>query len=356
MPAFATHEIFGEEVLKEIPERRVRQAVLRHRNVFHIGCQGPDLFFYNPFFHRFAGQSLGSRMHEEGAGRFFASFLESLLKQRDRESTEIGISYLLGFLSHYVLDTSLHPYIYGSIDYRPGEAGAGKRTIGLHHRMEAALDREMLMTRRHKMPASYHPAEKTVCSLSEKKCLADLLCQAVPRSFPVRLRRGQVEASFWFMDRFMQIVYGRRPWVRKRLRRLEEGLLGRAFLSNLMVDDKVQAGWDVANRRRGLWTSPWEPERERRESVWQLYDAGAKKYGEYYQALCPVLTSLLQRITMLEMFPGERLDWMERRIREQIREGAGRLENRSYHSGKPLSESVVQKKWSRKRMDEERKR
>lgn len=70
MPAFATHEIFGEEALEETGGR-LSELVHKHKEVFRLGCQGPDLFFFNPFMkHVHHKVNLGSRLHTSEVNRF----------------------------------------------------------------------------------------------------------------------------------------------------------------------------------------------------------------------------------------------------------------------------------------------
>lgn len=95
MPAFAAHEIFGEEALQET-KGKLNEVVAKHPEVFRLGCQGPDLFFFNPFMklvHRKV--DLGSRLHTSQINRFFEVFLDELLKLSNKQGLEIGISYFL---------------------------------------------------------------------------------------------------------------------------------------------------------------------------------------------------------------------------------------------------------------------
>lgn len=147
MPAFATHEIFGEEALEETGGR-LSELVHKHKEVFRLGCQGPDLFFFNPFMkHVHHKVNLGSRLHTSEVNRFFEVYMEELLALSSKQGLEIGISYFLGFISHYTLDTQMHPYIFAKSGYRPEEPDAARKAFPAHQRLEAVIDRKMLMAR-----------------------------------------------------------------------------------------------------------------------------------------------------------------------------------------------------------------
>ncbi|MCD7824952.1 MAG: hypothetical protein LUH14_03200, partial [Clostridiaceae bacterium] len=81
MAAFATHIIFGQDVLAELDDSLLYSMIHRHQGVFAVGCQGPDLFLYNGamLLSRYQ-KNLGSRMHNEGTNRYFAYLLQAVLE------------------------------------------------------------------------------------------------------------------------------------------------------------------------------------------------------------------------------------------------------------------------------------
>ena len=82
-------------------------------------------------------------MHEEIAAEFFRHCKERYIQTGD----EAVLSYTLGFICHYMLDSSCHPYIYRYTD----------RTGASHAEIETELDR-VLMEKNGKNPFTYHPA------------------------------------------------------------------------------------------------------------------------------------------------------------------------------------------------------
>ena len=175
MPAFATHEIFGEEALEETGGR-LSELVHKHKEVFRLGCQGPDLFFFNPFMkHVHHKVNLGSRLHTSEVNRFFEVYMEELLALSGKQGLEIGISYFLGFISHYTLDTQMHPYIFAKSGYHPEEPDASRKAFPAHQRLEAVIDRKMLMAKKGIMPSGYYPEKRIRLSEAELCVVARLM-------------------------------------------------------------------------------------------------------------------------------------------------------------------------------------
>ena len=79
MPSIYAHLRFGEDVLSRIPGKNSRLAG-RFRQLYDVGLQGPDPFFYyNPLFHTATGQ-LGKKLHRQSGIVFFGNVVCELRK------------------------------------------------------------------------------------------------------------------------------------------------------------------------------------------------------------------------------------------------------------------------------------
>lgn len=138
MPDVWTHIIGGREALAGV-EEGFRRAARERKNLFLLGCQGPDLFFYHNFLPWDDDKRvsfLGSRIHHEKCGLFFGESLRYARKNHDPGM----VVYLMGLICHWCLDRSTHPYInYISGIYR-GHRSESKKLINNHKRVEAAID------------------------------------------------------------------------------------------------------------------------------------------------------------------------------------------------------------------------
>ena len=116
MPAIFTHLRFGEEVAKRLPPDLARLAQT-HAECFALGTQGPDLLFFHKPLSKNAPRLLGWSLHAVPPENFFLEGAKNILAEE--ENYEDGrfipkspaAAYLLGFLCHFCLDTTCHPYI-----------------------------------------------------------------------------------------------------------------------------------------------------------------------------------------------------------------------------------------------------
>lgn len=107
MPANYAHYRFGQLVLTSLPIEE-RKLVLYAMDSFNVGIHGPDvLFYYKPLCQNAINQR-GNRLHEEMAFPFFEKAKEIY---QGRNCPEEDLSYLFGFICHFVLDSVCHPIV-----------------------------------------------------------------------------------------------------------------------------------------------------------------------------------------------------------------------------------------------------
>ncbi len=107
MPSIYTHDAFGREIYKRLP-KEVQQNLAGHKRQFRIGLQGPDyLFFYHPLLPLFPNR-LGHKLHKKPVNEFIEPLLPML---RDAGYDSGAYAYIIGFLCHFMLDSTCHEYV-----------------------------------------------------------------------------------------------------------------------------------------------------------------------------------------------------------------------------------------------------
>ena len=136
MPAVTAHYYFGQEVLRRLPEE-IARIILDHKSAFDLGLQGPDLLFYHTPIKRNDVVKLGIQMHNEDASIPVTNAIETIQK----EPNDMALSYLLGFVCHFVLDSSLHT-----------EISRLAPSHGEHFALEAEMDRQVIQLHYYNKP------------------------------------------------------------------------------------------------------------------------------------------------------------------------------------------------------------
>lgn len=171
MPSAYAHYRFGREALSRLP-RDLSRMLQRFPQLYNMGLQGPDFFFYhNPLMHTATG-ALASHYHSQSGKEFFENSLR-ILKGSPSEGAR---AYLYGVLGHYCLDSVCHPTV---------KAIAAEGKIG-HMELETEFDR-FLFEKDGKLPADTQSMARYL-KLTRGECVT--VAQFYPPAAP-----GAVNAS-----------------------------------------------------------------------------------------------------------------------------------------------------------------
>lgn len=332
MGGFATHAIFGKEILEENADILPVTAIRKHPGIFGAGCQGPDLFLYNiPMLLSSKEKNLGIRMHNGGSSRYFAYLMQVILEASDVPAVEVGLSYLYGALAHYTLDSMIHPYVYARIGYNVESPCSKQATNGLHHRLESAIDARMIAVKEDKLPSVYSAAQSQQMTRQEKKLLAEYLSEVVSRSYRIKLKKENVMASLKMMRIITSGFFAASSAQRRRLQKIEWPFCEDYGLSNFMVTDDLIQKRKVMNSKNSIWHNPWDKRIASSASVWEIFNQAAVRYRQYCLLLGKALPSYRNGFYTIM---GEGADWKENQ--RKIAQAAMGLGNLSYDSGLPL--------------------
>lgn len=133
MPNVWAHFIFGQLVLEKLGEAALL-GTNEQKNMFNMGCQGPDFLFYHRFFpwqKSLALNRMGTEMHNRHCGSVIVEMLDFVNGRRSLPSRpDPSILYALGFILHHVLDRNMHPYVFSKSGFRKWD----------HQRFEIMMD------------------------------------------------------------------------------------------------------------------------------------------------------------------------------------------------------------------------
>ncbi|MBS6196711.1 MAG: zinc dependent phospholipase C family protein [Clostridiales bacterium] len=190
MPTTYTHDIFGKDVFKRLPEA-LKETIRQGKGLYRIGLHGPDIFFYYKPISKNPVNQTGHRMHRELASKFFQ---KGILEFRTNPSSQLA-AYLLGFACHYMLDSTCHGYI-GKFE---------KKTGASHAEIETELDR-YFMLREKKELFSYLPT--SVLEPTEENC------KVIGRVFP-QIDYKKIQKSVEYQKMYDKLLTCKSPLKEK---------------------------------------------------------------------------------------------------------------------------------------------
>ena len=294
MPGLITHYICGEATIHELPAD-IRDILQNGRQLYNLGCQGPDMFFYYlPGLLKKSARNLGVDMHKTHVGDFFSSMLDRQNAAHGAERLMI-FSYICGYLSHYTLDCDAHPYVY----YKSGFQTQGDKTPRLrysvrHRSFETAIDVLML-----KIMSGEKPADKKLWQLikaekDEAMVIAGVLSHSIYGAYGRDISQKEVFSAIRYMVYLTRVLQSKRG-RRKKLMELGENLtIGDHIVSSVIHMQEVAGNIDYLNITKQPWYMPWDGDNEIHHSFGEMYNLavaeGAKLMKRNYMFLSGRIT------------------------------------------------------------------
>lgn len=159
MPSLYAHYLLGEKTIPML--NTTLQAIIReHRAVFDVGLQGPDIFFYGSIFGPKSITKFGSEMHGKAVRESLLPMTESLLERKALK--DACLAYILGFIGHFSLDATSHPYIFSIQD-----------SIESHLSLESDFD-ALLLREKSIIPWKYHFEQHVKTTKADREAIANV--------------------------------------------------------------------------------------------------------------------------------------------------------------------------------------
>ena len=272
LPGFITHYICGEAVTHELP-KEIRDILHNSRQLYNVGCQGPDMFFYYlPGLIKKNMKNLGVDMHKTNVRTFFSNMLDNQ-NTADNEGRLLIFSYICGYLSHYALDCNAHPYVYYNSGFQvKGDKTSRLRYSARHRSFETAIDVLMLKIMSGERPASMKLWQLIKADKNHVMVIADVLSKAISGAYSRQISQKEVFNAIRYMVNLTRILQSKRG-RRKKLMELAENLtIGEHIVSSVIHMQEIMNSEDYLNLKKQPWYMPWDGDNEINHSFGEIYN------------------------------------------------------------------------------------
>ena len=283
MPAIITHDLFGKAAYAN--NACCIGLDLEQHLAFLLGNQGPDPLFYaraNPSIFEFA--RFGSTMHQASTNEMLIAFHEALNTLPENEKP-VGRAYLLGFLCHYLLDSTVHPLVYAH-EFALCDAGVPGLTRAdgneVHAVIESEFDEVMLYKHTGKTIATFKPYKEILQASDETltiigKLYSYMAAIAFQKSMQTDVFRKAVK-SFRLVQ---NIFYSNNGVKRSVLAQAEELVRPHSFYRSMShrVSEATESEFD--NHQGDVWVNPFTKQRSV-ASLDQLFDQAQDRVNEVF--------------------------------------------------------------------------
>lgn len=289
MPSFYCHYLSSENVLKNLESLSLKSILNCYRNVFALGAQGPDIFFYYelwPFKGSNSLEKLGGKLHYLKVGLFFQKSLE-YISSLDGEDRDILTAYMMGYICHYSLDSSAHPYVFYRSGFKVPKSEFRDRYNADHRRFETALDKLMLRRILNTKPSKLSPYKLIKTDEHSKKLIGKLYSWTLSEVYSLDASALEIASAVKSTEVILRLSIDR-TGAKKLLLKLVESMLGKPPLfSSAIHSSLVDEGIDYLNLEKRPWSYPWDVDSKNTSSFLDLFERSvstAKELCEIYFA------------------------------------------------------------------------
>lgn len=264
MPGFTTHYILGMKAYNDIPTNQLKRIIAKHRWLYQLGLQGPDMFFYNiPILRHRDYRNVGSYMHEHHISDFFSCYLDEMTHIRSRQQREQALSYFCGYLCHYIGDSICHPFVYGRIQYDINNPSSQHH--GLHAALENDIDALLLKCYKKKKPSEFNQAATICLNGLEMQFVSQMLSTCINKTYyPITYKNNFQVTPAMVHRSIMALRFGCRTLSdpsgikRSSIEFMESLFLRTPMASRKLVTDTVKNPSLSLNLDHETWCNPWD--------------------------------------------------------------------------------------------------
>jgi len=272
MPDSATHIFFARDALEKTKINKLK--ITDNIHLYYLGAQGPDPFFYfnyAPWKDNLGVSKFGGIVHRTNTRDFFLTYMRHLKENY----TDEGFAFIAGWICHYALDSTAHPYVFHVTGNYINEETIKYR--GNHLALEKAIDSIMIKERGYKKfffnPARFYKLKSipnSIISILDKTFkevysvdnMGKIYAKAY-KNFKNNLRIMQYDPIgikkliFKFIDLFSRKSYH--------------------VYSNLSYFNNVKKGVDYRNLKKNTWNHPVFADEKSNDSFVELFNKGVEK-------------------------------------------------------------------------------
>ena len=291
MPGFITHSLFARDVFENLNYDGLQNDISDRMPLFYLGAQGPDIFFYYkavPWVKYDGVEKLGFIMHDSKTGDFFVESLTYIrnLKKKDHEKYLDLLVYITGYLCHFALDLTAHPYIHYTAGINTKKNRSTFRYHIYHKQLESIIDANMLKIKDGKRAHRFKDFEMIKGVSKYRNVLEEFYVFVVEKIYGVRLSNEQVKKLIGDISHILKVLYD--PWNLKVwfFRLFEDFHHRHGEITSSMHVRNINPEIDYLNQKHKTWLHPCRRDMRANKSFLDLYDDALKESEELLDAAC----------------------------------------------------------------------
>ena len=279
MPLITTHNFFANTVFLDTP-KEVTRTFEEKKNFYELFAQGFDPFIFYEFF-KLKKQDLQEYCHYNKTDTFFLNFIR-LIKEKHLEKNPSVLASLYGHLTHYVLDSTAHPYIVYKCGQYFKEKPETLKYNGRHNKMEMEIDAYLYEQKYHKPYRNFAIHKHLITKEKWDKELIPLLNEVYEMTYPIKNGGNKYKKGCKNMYYSYKFLITDKTGIKKKVYKLVDRLTKNkkgVYENYSTYVSSVDSS--IFNNEHLVWLNPWN-KTESIESFFDLFEKAKKHCIELF--------------------------------------------------------------------------
>lgn len=271
MPATITHAYLAKDLYEVLPKSISSVIDLDRTKMF---AQSTDsIMFYNLLSvmpsHNL--RKFQKYFHTHKTNDFFINLL-SYVKNHNIKDTDT-YSFIVGFISHFVLDSTVHPYVVYKSGWFDKKIKSTYRYNGIHHFMEVFLDNDLIIRREHTNPYEFNISKFCFNTKKFSNELSDTIDYTFYTTFNIKNMSKKYYKSLKQMKTYMNLLRRDKYGIKKFFYKIIDTITPRKCFRfepvsyHYSLEDKH----NYLNNNHTMWCNPADDSITSTESYVDLY-------------------------------------------------------------------------------------
>lgn len=272
MPATIVHAYFSQDVYDILPSTIKNKLNVDRLKTF--GQSTDSLMFYN-LFNILPGKrvrSFQNYFHTNKTQEFFINLI-NYIKENNYINDSDVCSFLVGAICHYVLDSTIHPYIFYKTGYFNKKDKSTYKYNNVHAFMETFLDNDMIKRRENINPYKFKIGKFCLNTKAFSKELNDTLDKVFDQTFEFKNMSKIYSKSLKQMKRAIVVFRQDQFGVKKFFYKLADTFTSRKTFrfEAISYHYPIQDRHNFLNENHKIWRNPTTYDMTSTESFLDLY-------------------------------------------------------------------------------------
>ena len=289
MPYITTHTFFALDCLESSPNTK---NLIGKPTIYGLFAQGFDPFFYHDFF-KFSKFKHSAFCHKNNTDKFFCEFID-LIKKEKLTHNKLILQALFGHLTHYVLDSNMHPYIVYKTGIYNKDHPKSKKYQGLHTALEFQLDTYFYEKKYQKPFNKFNLAKELAPKTKLEPNLIAILNRVYLNVFNFKNGGSLYQDGLnWMHFSLKHLIYDPHGLKTKIYQTIDYIFKTKyaVYSSNVILENT-----EFLNLEHETWYNPWD-KTKKNSSVLDIYADAKKECLEIFEA---TINYLEDKITLKE--------------------------------------------------------